>query len=148
MIVSQSPPQPPIEVPLAVHLVLWPALILWVWSLARRPARERRLPVRVEVMLVSATLLADASVVLASVRWPAPNANSFVLAFVWFALLLSLTVFFVLRASRDDDDGDGSADDLPEPPWWPEFERGLRDYMRHGPRPDPPRPRVPAGTRS
>jgi hypothetical protein len=148
MLLSQSAPQPPVEIPLAVHLVLWPALIVWVWTLARRPARERRLPPAIEVMLVLATLLADSSVVLASVRWPGSESNSFVLALLWFALLLSLTVFIVLRTPRDDGDGGGSPEDVPEPPWWPDFERRFRDYVRTGPRPPSRGPRVPAGTRS
>ena len=148
MLLSQSPPQPPVEVPLAVHLVLWPLLIAWVWFLATRPARERRLPIRQEAMLVCAAFLADASLVLAGLRWPGPESNSFVLALVWFALLLSLTVFFVLRAPRDDGDEDGPAEGPTEPPWWPDFERRFRDYTRTGPRPPAPGPRVPAGTRS
>ena len=131
-----------------IHLVLWPALVLWVLTLARRPARERRLPMRLEAMLVGAALLSDASLVLAGLRWPGPESNSFVLALLWFALLLSLTVFLVLRAPRDGGDEGGSGADRPEPPWWPEFERRFREYTRSGPPPRAPSRRIPAGTRS
>ena len=69
-------------------------------------------------MLVCAAFLADASVVVSGVRWPAPNADSFKLALLWFALGLSLTVYLVLRAPRDDGDDGRASEAPPEPPWW------------------------------
>jgi hypothetical protein len=60
----------------------------------------------------------------------------------WFfggCALLTLAIFLLaaplMRPRRDDGDDDGPRGpepDDPEPPWWPEFERELRDYAtRH-----------------
>ena len=59
----------------------------------------------------------------------------------WFfggCALLTLGIFLLaapLMRPRRDDDGDGPGGwepEDPEPPWWPEFERELRDYAnRH-----------------
>ena len=148
MIVSQHPPEPPVDVPFEAHLILWPALALWMLFLIRLPGPHRRMAPPHEAMLVCAAFLADASVVVSGLRWPAPNADSFKLAVLWFALGLSLTVYLVLRAPRDDGDDGPAYEAPPEPPWWPDFERGFRDYARSGqPRPRSG-PRVPVGTRS
>ena len=146
MILSQSPPSPPLDVPPEAHLVLWPALALWLVALLRIPPHDRRLPtVWHDAMLASAAVLADATVVVARLRWPGPDTDAFCLAVLWFAVLLSVTAFIVLRAPRDGRGGSATAD-LPEPPWWPEFERSFREYTRRGP--SAPRPRVPVGTGS
>ena len=59
--------------------------------------------------------------------------------------MLSITTYFALRTP--DDGGEDEADDrrIPEPPWWPDFERDLRDYMRRRPRQPTRPPRAPAG---
>ena len=89
-------------------------------------------------------MLVDGAALVAAFRWPTPASNSFVFAMLWLAVLFSVTAYFALRTPGDGRGGDGEAQDEPEPPWWPEFERELRDYMRRGPRPTRP-PRAPAG---
>ena len=50
------------------------------------------------------------------------------------AALFSITSYFALR-TPDDGGGEGGepGEDVPEPPWWPDFERDFRDYTRLGP---------------
>jgi hypothetical protein len=59
---------------------------------------------------------------------------------------MSVTAYFALRSHDDGDDGDDDRE-LPEPPWWPDFERKFRDYSR-GPRKPVPPPKTPAGIAS
>jgi hypothetical protein len=87
--------------------------------------------------LVIAAVTADLGVLAAANDWPREVTTASVVVLLWLAWLLSLCAFFALRA-RGSDDGGGDGGDEPEPPWWPEFERQLRNQSRPG-------PRVPAG---
>jgi hypothetical protein len=88
--------------------------------------------------LVIAAVTADLGVFAAANDWPREVTTASVVVLLWLAWLLSLCAFFALRARGSDDGGGGGGRDEPEPPWWPEFERRLRDHSRPG-------PRVPAG---
>jgi hypothetical protein len=135
-------PGTPVSIPPVVHLVLWPALVVWVvFLVGRRRRRAWPCSLRVGALLVPVSLLADAAAFTAEARWPYPEAAGFVFALVWLAVTLSITTFFALR-SPDDGRGGGDGDSAPEPPWWPEFEREFRDYTGGGRRPPP---RAPAG---
>jgi hypothetical protein len=132
----------PLDVPAWSHVILWPALIVWTLILARTRRRVRRSALL--LALVPLCFVADLGALAVSIAWPTPASNSFVFAVLWLTVLLSTTTFLVLRAA--DDGGDDGADvDEPEPPWWPEFERQLRDYTR-GPQGPTGDPRTPAGT--
>ena len=142
----QAQPGTPIEVPLLVHAILWPALILWASFLYRR-RRTRRWPLsqRLGVVLVPLCFVCDAGALAAARTWPTADSNSFVFALVWAAFAVSLTAYFALSAPGDDGHDDFEEAE-PEPPWWPDFERKFRDYTRGGPKsPAPERPRNPAG---
>ncbi|MGH2925238.1 MAG: hypothetical protein ACRDK1_04625, partial [Solirubrobacterales bacterium] len=89
----------------------------------------------------------DAAALLAAIKWPSHDSTSFILALLWLAALFSLTSYFALRTPDDGGDDDGADDELPDPPWWPDFERDLRDYMRRGPKPPAKPPRLPTGAR-
>jgi hypothetical protein len=135
----------PLEVPVWVHLVLWPALIIWAVAL-RSARRDHRLlgSARLGFALSIFCFLIDGATLAAAVAWPTPAANTFVLAMLWLAVLFSVSAYLVLRAPDGGDDG-GSDGDAPEPPWWPEFERQFRDYTRGGPRTPARSPRTPVG---
>jgi len=143
-------PGTPITVPFAAHALMWPALIAWVVVLVRR-RRTRSWPCspRFGAALVPGCLFVDAGALLAAARWPTTASNSFILALLWLAMLFSITAYVALRTRGDggDDDG-GEPDDLPEPPWWPDFEHKFRDYTRKGPKKPAAPPRTPAGTAS
>jgi hypothetical protein len=141
-------PGTPITIPLAVHLLLWPALVGWILLLVRR-RRERAWPCspRFGVALVPGCLFVDAAAILAAARWPSAASNSFILALLWLAVLFSVTAYFALR-TRGDDGGDDEPEDRPEPPWWPDFERQFRDYTRRGPQHPARPPKAPAGASS
>jgi hypothetical protein len=123
-------------------LVVWWFVLL---GFRRRRAWLRSTPVAVG--LVVTTIAADVSAVLATGRMSAAHGQSVAMGLLWIACLLSITTFLVLRAPDDggDDDGGSCRDEPPEPPWWPEFERGFRDYARRANRPSPRRPRRPTG---
>jgi len=135
----------PLEVPVWVHLVLWPALIIWAVAL-RSARRDHRLlgSARLGFALSIFCFLIDGATLAVAVAWPTPAANTFVLAMLWLAVLFSVSAYLVLRAPDGGDDG-GSEGDAPEPPWWPEFERQFRDYTRGGPRTPAQSPRTPVG---
>lgn len=133
----------PLDVPAWSHVILWPALIVWTLMLARSRPRVRCSPLL--LALVPLCFLADLGALAVSFAWPTPASNSFVFAVLWLAVLLSTTTFLVLRAADDGGDGRGESEGEPEPPWWPEFERQLRDYTR-GPQGPTGGPRTPAGT--
>ena len=135
----------PLEVPVWVHLVLWPALIIWAVAL-RSARRDHRLlgSARLGFVLSIFCFLIDGATLAAAVAWPTPAANTFVLAMLWLAVLFSVSAYLVLRAPDGGDDG-GSEGRAPEPPWWPEFERQFRDYTREGPRTPARSPRTPVG---
>jgi hypothetical protein len=138
-------PGTPFSVPLFVHLILWPALAAWtVFLLRRRRSHKWPCSWRFGIALTPACFLADAAALLAAVKWPSHDSTSFVLSLLWLAALFSLTSYFALR-SPDDGGGEGDEPDdgVPEPPWWPDFERDLRDYMRRGPRTPSRPPRLP-----
>src|SRR5215211_7179461 len=125
----------PADVPASLHLVLWPALIAWAVALIRlRRTHSQLRSVRLGFALVPASIIADGAAVAAAHVWATPAARPLVFALLWLAVLLSVTTYLVLRAPGERGDGGGSGDDGgPEPPWWPEFERELRDYMRNVP---------------
>ena len=135
----------PLEVPVWVHLVLWPALIIWAVAL-RSARRDHRLlgSARLGFALSIFCFLIDGATLAVAVAWPTPAANTFVLAMLWLAVLFSVSAYLVLRVPDGGDDG-GSEGDAPEPPWWPEFERQFRDYTRGGPRTPARSPRTPVG---
>jgi hypothetical protein len=149
---KSMPPVPhpgtPITIPLAVHLLLWPALVGWILLLVRR-RRQRAWPCspRFGVALVPGCLFVDAGAILAAARWPSAASNSFILALLWLAVLFSVTAYFALR-TRGDDGGDDEPEDRPEPPWWPDFERQFRDYTRRGPQHPARPPKAPVGASS
>jgi hypothetical protein len=135
----------PLEIPAWLHLILWPALIVWVVAL--RSARRSHRALRSAALGFALSVLClgvDGATLAAAFTWPAPAANSFVFALLWLAALLSLSAYLILRAAGGGDDG-GSEADLPEPPWWPEFERQFRDYARERPRAPSRTPRAPVG---
>lgn len=112
-------------------------------GLRRRPQSGIILVMRLGLALAAAALAADAAVVAAT---HALSTGLVVVALLVAAWALSLGAFFALRAPGDDRGPGGGPDGPPdpdEPPWWPDFERELRDYMRRGPSP----PRSPALTR-
>ena len=133
----------PLEVPAWIHLVLWPALIVWAAAL-RSARRGHRLlgSAGLGFALSALCLGVDGATLAAAVTWPTPAADSFVFALLWLAALLSVSAYLVLRAP-DGGDGGGGEGDAPEPPWWPEFERQFRDYTRAAPRTPARRPRAP-----
>jgi len=135
----------PLEVPAWIHLVLWPALIVWAAAL-RSARRGHRLlgSAGLGFALAALCLGVDGATLAAAVVWPTPAADSFVFGLLWIAALFSVSAYLILRAPDGDDDG-GSEGDPPEPPWWPEFERQFRDYTRAGPRKPARSPRAPAG---
>ncbi len=142
-------PGTPLSIPFFVHLILWPVLLVWTAFLFRR-RRTRAWPCswRFGVALAPACFLADGAALLAAVKWPSHESTSFVLTLLWLAALFSLTCYFALRTPDDGGGGgDESGEDLPEPPWWPDFERELRDYVRRGPKPPRRPPRIPTGAR-
>lgn len=134
-----------LNVPLWLHFVLWPSLVGWVGLLIWHRGDWAWLrSTRLAPALLPAVVGADLGVLIASHDLPT-GASSFGLVLVWLAWLLSITAYFVLRGpDRGDPGGDADEGD-PEPPWWPDFERQLRDYMRSGPRAPASRPRTPAG---
>jgi hypothetical protein len=136
----------PLEVPAWIHLVLWPALIVWAAAL-RSARRGHRLlgSAGLGFALAALCLGVDGATLAAAVAWPTPAADSFVFGLLWIAALFSVSAYLILRAPDGGDDG-GSEGDPPEPPWWPEFERQFRDYTRAGPRTPARSPRAPVGT--
>jgi hypothetical protein len=130
-----------------LHLLLWPALIGWVFAL--RSARKKHRWLRsawVGFPLALLCFLIDAATLAAAFMWPSATANSFVFALLWLAVLCSVTAYLVLRRPDGGDDG-GSGSEAPEPPWWPEFERQFRDYARQRRGPRSRAPRSPSGAR-
>ncbi|TMK70087.1 MAG: hypothetical protein E6G49_11725 [Actinobacteria bacterium] len=138
-------PGTPVTVPLVAHALMWPALVVWVAVLIRQ--RHRRHSPWLGLLLLPGCLFVDAATFFAAVQWPTSASNSFVLALLWLAVLFSATAYFALRAPRDDE-GDDDPEELPEPPWWPDFEREFRDYSRRGPRKPARPPKAPAGAPS
>jgi len=129
------------------QLVPWVALVVWwfaVLNFRRGRAWLRSTPVVVALLVT--TLCADGSAVVATSRMTPSRGHGLATALLWVACLLSITTFLVLRVADDGgDDGGRPDDEPPEPPWWPEFERGFRDYERRGGRPRrAPRPKEPA----
>ena len=95
--------------------------------------------------LVVATFLWDGAALAATAKMTATQGRSLALALTIVAGVLSVATLLALRGSRGDDDGGGGPRPS-EPPWWPEFERAFRDYVRGRPQhPRAGRPREPAG---
>jgi hypothetical protein len=139
-------PGTPVSIPLFVHLILWPVLLLWfVFLFRQRRARAWPRSWRFGLALAPACFLTDASALMAAIKWPSADGDSFVFALLWLAVLFSVTSYFALRAPDDGGGGEDEPDEeLPEPPWWPDFERDLDDYMRRGPQPPAKPPKTPA----
>jgi len=136
---------PSLEIPGWIHAVLWPVLIVWVVAL--RSARRRHRTLRSAALGFALAVLClgvDGATLAAALTRPGPAADPLVLALLWLAALLSVSAYLVLRAPGDDGGG-GPGADVPEPPWWPDFERRFRDYARAKPRAPSPRPRAPLG---
>jgi hypothetical protein len=142
-------PGTPLSIPFFVHVILWPLLIVWtVFLLRRRRTQGWPCSWRFGIALAPACFFTDAAALLAAIKWPSHDATSFVLTLLWLAALFSITSYFALRTPDDGGGGGGEPDeDLPDPPWWPDFERDLRDYMRRGPKPPAKPPRIPTGAR-
>jgi hypothetical protein len=145
----QAQPGTPVSIPDFVPFVLWPALILWmVFLVHRRRSGGWPCDWRFGVSLIPACLLTDLAALILALRWPYPESNPFVFSVLWLAAILSLTTYFALRTPGDSEGGDDPPEPgPPEPPWWPDFERDLRDYMRRRPRDPAKPPRAPAGIR-
>lgn len=142
-------PGTPFSVPYFVHLILWPMLIVWTAILFRR-RRSHSWPCswRFGIALVPACVFTDAAALLAAIKWPSHSSTSFVLTLLWLAAVFSITSYFALRTPDDGGGEGGSTDeDLPEPPWWPDFERDFRDYLRRRPKPPARPPRIPTGAK-
>ena len=109
----------PLEVPAWIHLVLWPALIVWAAAL-RSARRGHRLlgSAALGFALAALCLGVDGATLAAAVAWPTPAADSFVFGLLWIAALFSVSAYLILRAPDGGDDG-GSEGGPPEPPWWP-----------------------------
>jgi len=140
----EAQPGTPVSLPDFLPPLLGAALVLWaLFLIHRRRARAFPCYSGFGLSLLPATLLTDAAAYIAPHRYPTHDARTFVLAMLWLAAMLSITTFFALRTPDDAGGGhDESPDDHPEPPWWPDFERDLRDYMRRGPAKPP---KAPAG---
>ena len=82
--------------------------------------------------LVAAALTFDLGAFAAAHDWPLEVTTTAVVTLLWFAWLLTLCACFALLR-RSDDGPDGDLED-PEPPWWPGFERDLRDRPHGAPR--------------
>jgi hypothetical protein len=142
----EAQPGTPVSLPDFLPPLLAVALVLWALFLIHR-RRQRAFPCysRFGLSLLPATILTDAAAYIAAHRYPTDDATTFVLAMLWLAAMLSITTFFALRTPDDaGGENDGSPDDQPEPPWWPDFERDLRDYMRRRPREPAKPPKAPA----
>jgi hypothetical protein len=136
----------PVDIPLGFHLVLWPLLVVWALIVVRQCRRRAWvIPPAISVGLAVLAFVADGAALAGSLAWPTAGANSFVLFLLWVAVFFSATAYLVLRPRWGDDGGGGEDTEMPEPPWWPDFERGFREYTR--PRPRPPQPRVPSSSR-
>jgi len=142
-------PGTPFSVPYFVHLILWPMLIVWTAILFRRRCSHSwPCSWRFGIALVPACVFTDAAALLAAIKWPSHSSTSFVLTLLWLAAVFSITSYFALRTPDDGGGEGGSADeDLPEPPWWPDFERDFRDYLRRRPKPPARPPRIPTGAK-
>jgi len=143
----EAQPGTPVSLPEFLPFVLGPVLFLWALFLIQR-RRHRAFPCNwgFGLSLVPATLLTDAAAMIAAHRYPTHEASPFVFTMLWLAAMLSITTYFALRTRDDDTWSDDDADErYPEPPWWPDFERDLRDYMRRRPRQPTKPPNAPAG---
>jgi hypothetical protein len=135
-----------LDVPPWLHLLLWPLLLGWTAKLIRHQRDWRWLhSPPLGAALVLAALGANGAAVLTSNARPEAASAAFLFAIVWLAWLLSITAFMALRSNgRGDSDPGLPEDEDPEPPWWPDFERQLRDYTRSRPRAPAEGPRTPA----
>ena len=139
-------PGTPVSIPFFVHLILWPALLCWtVFMFRRHRARAWPCSWRFGAALAPACFFTDAAALIAAIRWPSPASNSFLFALLWLAILFSVTSYFALRTPDDGGGGGGAGEEVPEPPWWPDFERQFRDYTRGGPDSPAKPPKAPAG---
>jgi hypothetical protein len=82
--------------------------------------------------LATAALTMDLGALAAASDWPLEVTTPAVVVLLWLAWMLSLCAFFALRARGSGDDWRDCAGPDPEPPWWPEVERWLRDHERPG----------------
>ena len=96
----------PLEVPAWVHLVLWPAVIVWAVTL-RSARRGHRLlgSARLGFGLSFVCFLVDGATLAVAISWPTPAADSFVFGLLWIAALFSVSAYLILRAPDGGDDG-------------------------------------------
>jgi hypothetical protein len=116
---------------LPLNVAIGALLLLAVARAARRPARphsdDRRL---LAWALVGVLPLVVAVHILMRLPLAVDEAM-----FVTGALAFAAGAFLLL--GRDDAGWDRRGPDDSEPPWWPDFERGLHEYStRRAPRPD------------
>ena len=98
------------------------------------------------VGLVVATFLADGGAFVAIARMTATHGRTLAMTLLALAWVFSIAACFALRTIGGGGGDGGGGGEPPEPPWWPEFERGFRDYARRQPpRPRSSSPRQPAG---
>jgi len=111
---------------LAVDVGVGVALVALIAALARRPAHRRGEHSRaLGWALVAGPLPVAVSLHLAGVL--SPNRDQFV--FLGSVLAFAVGAALLLGAAEDDENWREGTDD--SPPWWPEFERELRDYERN-----------------
>jgi MFS family permease len=110
---------------LAVDVGVGVALVALIGALAARRTPRRGERVRaLGWVLVAGPLPAAVCLHLAGILSPSVDQIAFLAGVVAFAAGAAL----LLGAAEDDEDWRDEGDD--SPPWWPDFERELRDYER------------------
>jgi hypothetical protein len=111
---------------LAVDVGVGAVLVAVIAALAARPAPRRSDTSRaVGWALVAIPLPAAVCLHLAGVL--SPNVDQ--IAFLGSVVAFAVGAAVLLGKTDDDEDWREEGDD--SPPWWPEFERELRDYERN-----------------
>jgi hypothetical protein len=111
---------------LAVDVGVGVALVAVIAALAARPTRRRGVASRaLGWALVAVPLPAAVCLHLAGVF--SPNVDQ--LAFLGSVVAFAVGAALLLGETDDEEDWREGGDD--SPPWWPEFERELRDYERN-----------------
>lgn len=111
---------------LAIDAGVGVALVALIAALAARRTPRRGERVRaLGWVLVAGPLPAAVCLHLAGILSPNVDQIAFLASVVAFAVGAAL----LLGAAEDEEDWREGSDD--SPPWWPEFERELRDYERN-----------------
>jgi predicted permease len=111
---------------LAVDVSVGVALVAVIAALAARSTPRRSDTTRAfGWVLVAVPLPAAVCLHLAGVLSPNSDQAAFLASVLAFAVGAAL----LLGAAEDDEDWREGEDE--SPPWWPEFERELRDYERN-----------------